>query len=92
VSPTELPPLDATVIINALSVGLDLSTLPIASSLKPERLHVTSPYAITNPIWIDTAGDGWTPPKAAFTSRTKPVAEARPDVRDQFDAVQEIGR
>ena len=90
VSPTELPPLDATVIINALSVGLDLSTLPIASSLKPDRLHQTSPYAITNPIWIDIDGNGWTPPKAPFSSRVKPVSEDRPDVRAQFEAVQEI--
>ena len=90
VSPTELPPLDATVIINALSVGLDLSTLPIASNLKPERLHQTSPYAITNPIWIDIDGNGWTPPKTPFVSKVKPVSDARPDVRKQFDAVEEI--
>lgn len=91
VSPTELPPLDATVIINALSVGLDLSSLPLASSLKPERLHAITPYAITNPIWIDVDGNGWTPPKPPFASRTRPVTEDRPDVRAQFDAVQEIG-
>ena len=92
VSPTELPPLDATVIINALSVGLDLSTLPLASNLKPNALHQTTPYAITNPMWIDANGDGtWTPPKPPFASRTQPVSEAdRPDVRQLFDAMQEI--
>jgi hypothetical protein len=95
VSPTELPPLDATVIINALTaggsgLGFDLSQLPIASKLKPERLHQTTPYAITNPIWIDTDGNGWTPPKAPFSSRVKPVSEARPDVRQQFEKLQEI--
>jgi hypothetical protein len=90
VSPTELPPLDATVIINALSVGLDLSSLPLTSNLKPERLHPTTPYAMTNPIWIDIDGNGWTPPKTPFSSRVKPVPDDRPDVRKQFEALQEI--
>jgi hypothetical protein len=93
VSPTELPPLDATVIITALTSGidgLDLSKLPIASKLKPERLHQATPYAITNPIWIDIDGNGWTAPKTPFVSRTKPVSETRPDVRTQFEALPEI--
>ncbi|MDQ3364397.1 MAG: CehA/McbA family metallohydrolase [Myxococcota bacterium] len=90
-SPTEFPPLDATVIIQALSVGLDLSTLPIASNLKPERVHFSTPYAITNPIWIDADSNGsWTPPKPPFASRRAPVGPT-PDVRMQFDAVQELG-
>jgi hypothetical protein len=98
VSPTELPPLDATVIISALTSGLgggglDLSNaVPIASKLKPEKLHVSSPYAITNPIWIDFDNDGkWTPNKPAFVSRTQPVSEDRPDVRAQFDALTGLG-
>jgi predicted metal-dependent phosphoesterase TrpH len=95
VSPTELPPLDATVIISALTsgtsgLGLDLSNLPIAQKLKPEHLHRTTPYAITNPIRIDVDGNGWTPPKAPFASLARPVAETPPDVRAQFDALPEI--
>jgi hypothetical protein len=89
-TPTEFPPLDATVIIQALSVGLDLSTLPLASNLKPERTHVSSPYAITNPIWIDIDGNGWTPPKPPFPSIKARPAGARPDVRTQFDALPEV--
>jgi hypothetical protein len=91
-SPVEFPPLDATVIIGALSAGLDLSSLPIASALKPDRLHTTTPYAITNPIWIDQAGDGWMPPKAPLPQRAlRPSAPATlPDVRDQFEALPEI--
>ena len=34
-TPVELPPLDATVIIKALSAGLDLSSLPVTAKLKP---------------------------------------------------------
>ncbi len=91
-SATEFPPLDATVIIQALSVGLDLSTLPIASSLKPERVHASTPYAITNPIWIDVDGNGWTPPKAPLKRKpSKPQRTgALPDVRAQFDALPEV--
>ncbi len=92
-SPTEFPPLDATVIINALAAGMPgLSTLPIAGTLKPLRVHQSQPYAITNPIWIDTAGDGWTPPQSPLKRR--PIAKPRvlPDVRSQFDALPEVSR
>jgi hypothetical protein len=93
-SPTEFPPLDATVIIQALSVGLDLSTLPIASSLKPNRVHQSTPYAITNPIWIDIDGNGWNPPKSPLPMKRDGVAKpaALPNVRAQFDALPEVSQ
>lgn len=91
ISAVEFPPLDATIIIGALSVGLDLSSLPIASTLKPQRTHTTTPYAITNPIWIDRDGNGWTPPKPALPKRIAPHS-ARPDVRALFDALPEVSR
>jgi hypothetical protein len=89
VSPTEFPPLDATVIIKALSVGLDLSSLPLTSKLKPSSIHITTPYAITNPIWIDVDGKGWTPPKPPLPGTGGP-ARRSPDVRAQFDALPEV--
>ncbi|HEX2691822.1 MAG TPA: CehA/McbA family metallohydrolase [Kofleriaceae bacterium] len=88
-TPTEFPPLDATVMIKALSVGLDLSALPLTGNLKPPRVHVSTPYAITNPIWIDVDGNGWTPPKPPLP-RTRASAAPPPDVRAQFDALPEI--
>ncbi len=91
-SATEFPPLDVSVIIGALATGIDLSSLPIAAKLKPPPLHYSRPYAITNPMWIDTNGDGvWTPPKTPLP----PVLEgsgATADVRQQFDALPEISR
>jgi hypothetical protein len=89
-SPTEFPPLDATVIISALSVGLDLSSLPIASSLKPKTVHPSTPFAITNPIWIDVDGNGFTPPKAPLKRRPAPKPATLPDVRSQFDQLPEV--
>jgi hypothetical protein len=88
-SPTEFPPLDATVIIGALSVGLDLSSLPLTSSLKPIRTHFSKPYAITNPIYVDVDGNGWKAPKAPLPRRV-PVTTRAPDVRAQFDALPEV--
>ena len=88
-TPVELPPLDATVIIKALSAGLDLSSLPVTAKLKPNQIHTSTPYAITNPIWVDIDGNGWTPPKAALP-RTAGPARARPDVRAQFDSLPEL--
>lgn len=104
VSATEFAPLDATVIVKALSIGLDLSSLPLTSNLKPDPLHVTTPYAITNPIWIDVDGNGWTPPKPPLTRRAPGRAapagalDARSgvagggDVRARFDALPEVSR
>jgi hypothetical protein len=91
VAPTEFSPLDATVIIKALSVGLDLSSLPLISNLKPDHIHISTPYAITNPIWVDVDGNGWTPPRSPF-ARTGAEAGSSPDVRARFDALPEISR
>jgi hypothetical protein len=91
VSAIEFPPLDATVIIQALSVGLDLSSLPLTSNLKPSHVHITTPYAITNPIWVDVDGSGWTPPKPPLPRKRAQVGSA-PDVRAQFDALPEVSR
>ncbi len=90
ISPVEFPPLDATIIINALSAGFDLSALPIASALKPNRIHTATPYAITNPIWIDRDGSGWTPPKGPLPRSAPHQPGERPDVREQFDSLPEI--
>lgn len=84
VAPVELPPLDASVLLKALSAGLDLSALPLAAKLRPADLHAVHPYAITNPIWLDRDGDGWTPPKGALARRASPGTA--PDVRHQFSA------
>ncbi|HMG57226.1 MAG TPA: CehA/McbA family metallohydrolase, partial [Kofleriaceae bacterium] len=91
VSAVEFPPLDATVLIKALSIGLDLSALPLTSALAPRHTHIVTPYAITNPIWIDVDGNGWTAPKPALPRRAAPP-RAPPDVRARFDALPEISR
>ena len=88
-TPVELPPLDATVIIKALSAGLDLSSLPVTATLKPNQIHTSTPYAITNPIWVDIDGNGWTAPKPALP-RTAGAPRLRPDVRQQFDSLPEL--
>ena len=88
-TPTEFPPLDVSVIINSLASGLDLSSLPVAAKLKPERLHYSKPYAITNPIWIDSNNDGkWTPPKPPLAA-ARTIPATHPDIRAQFDALPE---
>jgi hypothetical protein len=89
-SPTEFPPLDATVIIQSLGAGLDLGSLPLLSALKPERVHTSTPYAITNPIWVDIDGNGWNAPRSPLP-RVAPVRTRElPDVRAQFDSLPEI--
>jgi hypothetical protein len=41
--------------------------IPALSSLRTPRfpsLFPTFPFGITNPIWVDVGGDGWTPPSS----------------------------
>jgi carboxypeptidase family protein len=93
VSAVEFPPLDATVLIRALSHGLDLGALPITSNLRPSSTHIVTPYALTNPIWIDVDGNGWTPPLPPLPRRTAPRrGTPPPDVRTRFDALPEVSR
>jgi hypothetical protein len=94
ISPVEFPPLDATIILGALTAGgngLDLGGLPATAKLQPKRTHTATPYAITNPIWIDRDGSGWTSPKPALPKLAAPPV-SRPDVRAQFDALPEVFR
>jgi hypothetical protein len=94
-SAVELPPLDASVIIQALGVGFgsDLATLPVASACKPIRQHVAHPYALTNPIRIDADGNpGWTPPLQPISRMAVPKRAPPPDVRAAFDALPDVGR
>jgi hypothetical protein len=91
VSPVEFPPLDATVLIRALSHGLDLGALPLTSNLRPSSTHIVTPYAITNPIWIDVDGNGWTPPRAPLPRRAMRSGPP-PDIRARFEALPEISR
>jgi hypothetical protein len=89
-SATEFPPLDATIILGAMTAGingLDLSALPATAKLKPAGTHFSVPYAITNPIWIDHDGGGWKAPKPPLPQRFAPRAAPIPDVRAQFEAL-----
>ena len=87
--PTEFPPLDVSVIIQSLSVGIPgIANLPIGT-LKPNHIHTSQPYAMTNPIWIDIDGNGWTPPKSPLVVKAS-AAHRAPDVRARFDALPEV--
>lgn len=90
---TEFEPLDVGVLFQALAVGIDLSSLPLAGKLRPDATEVLKPFAMTSPIWIDVDGGGFTPPKPPLPRTTRGVSAdaARgerqlPDVREAFRA------
>lgn len=56
VYPNEIPPLQFTDVIGSLGASFGLGA--DEDALAPELLFVTSPYALTNPVWIDGDGDG----------------------------------
>jgi hypothetical protein len=56
VYPNEVPPLQFTDVIGSIGASFGLGA--DADALKPQLTFVTTPYALTNPIWIDADGDG----------------------------------
>lgn len=60
--PNEVPPLQFTDVIGSLGSSLGLATLE--GALQPALTFVTTPYALTNPIYIDADGNGWQPSSA----------------------------
>ncbi len=54
--PNEIPPLQFTDVIGALGSSFGFGS--IDGALAPELVFVTTPFALTNPIWIDVDGDG----------------------------------
>jgi hypothetical protein len=78
VYPNEIPPLQFTDVIGAL--GSSFGSLGgSAGALKPALLFPTTPYALTNPMWIDADGDGKITPRSVLpTAASTYVARERP--------------
>jgi hypothetical protein len=75
-------------VLKARSAGLDLSGLNPTGVLKPDRTVMVTPFAITNPIWVDVDGNGFTPRLPRLQRERAPAAAAPPpDVRDAFRAL-----
>ena len=55
VYPNEVPPLQFTDVVNAIGGSFGLGS---AGGLEPALVFQTTPYALTNPVWIDFDGDG----------------------------------
>ncbi len=66
VVPNEIPPLQFSDIL--ASFGDVLGGAFSAGSLQPEVVFQTTPYALTNPIWLDADGDGEITPRRTLGS------------------------
>jgi len=56
VFPNEIPPLQFTDVIGSLGSSFGFGSLE--GALAPQLTFVTTPYALTNPIFVDVDGDG----------------------------------
>lgn len=54
--PNEIPPLQFTDVIGALGSSFGLGS--VEGALQPRLTFVTTPYALTNPIYVDADSDG----------------------------------
>jgi hypothetical protein len=64
VTALEFEAVNTDAVFDALSVGLDLSSL--SGSISPPKSYYLTPFAITNPIWFDVDGGGWQSPRPAI--------------------------
>ncbi len=87
--PQEFEPLNVDKVINALSAGFDLTGLSPAGDLKPERIGIVYPLAITNPIFCDRDGNGRFDAPRPSLPRRPSAKRAEPDVRATFEGLVE---
>jgi hypothetical protein len=89
VAAQEFEPLSADAVIEAIGSSLDLSGLAPTGPLRPSRTLRLTPAAVTNPIWLDKDGDGWTPPEEPIARVRAAAGQApvAPDVRERFAAI-----
>ena len=70
--PNEIPALQFTDVIGSLGSSLGLAS--VEGALEPQLTFVTTPYALTNPIFIDIDGQGFDPgeriPGQGFAAQT----------------------
>ena len=89
VTGNEYAPIDINAIIGALGAGFSFGPV----GLTPDPTYPLTPFAITNPIWVDVDGGGWTPPSAPLTRSSHPPATTSEvgDVRERFRNFSELG-
>jgi hypothetical protein len=93
VSPLEFLPLDASVVFGALLAGIDDTLLNPYGNVRPATTFFVTPLAFTNPIWVDTDGDGAFDAPLDDPRKKVPHVHAAPaadDVREQFRRLPEV--
>ena len=73
--PNALPPLSFSDAIGAIGDSFGLGT--VAGALQPSTVFVTTPYALTNPIWVDVDGDGAIAPSRTLGEARAPATMPR---------------
>lgn len=78
VFPNEVPPLQFTDVIGSLGSSFGLGS--DADALKPALTFVTTPYALTNPVFLDADGDGSVTPTRSIDANARVARPAGPTV------------
>ena len=86
--PNEVPPLEFSDVIGALgsSFGIDFG----GGALSPTMVYRATPFALTNPIWVDADGDGEVAPSMPLPDlpSSQVSSNASVDPRKTMTAVQ----
>ncbi len=80
VFPNEIPPLQFTDVINAIGGSFGLGGGP--GSLRPQLTYQVTPFAMTNPIWIDADGDGEISPRRPLVEPSELASTVATPVQD----------
>ncbi|OGQ25157.1 MAG: hypothetical protein A2138_06700 [Deltaproteobacteria bacterium RBG_16_71_12] len=71
--PNEVPPLQFTDVIGSLGSSFGLGG--DEGALEPALTFVTTPYALTNPVWLDADGDGEVTPSRTLDANARMAAD-----------------
>ncbi|MBM4281051.1 MAG: hypothetical protein FJ137_09925 [Deltaproteobacteria bacterium] len=74
--PNEIPPLQFTDVIGSLGSSFGFGV--VEGALQPRAVSVTTPFAMTNPIWVDVNGDGFDAPRSIPGVQAQTAAHAPP--------------
>jgi hypothetical protein len=72
--PNEIPPLQFTDVIGSLGSSFGFGA--VEGALQPRLVSVTTPFAMTNPIWVDVDGDGFDAPRSIPGVQAQTAARA----------------
>jgi hypothetical protein len=89
-TPLEVPPIQVSDALNSIGGAFGINLSPFGN-LSPQRTFIAQPFGFTNPIYIDTNGDGkYSPPGVTQSALTAAKSAPRVNARIEDDSLPSL--